>query len=1000
MTRGTESAQHASATPPRTSSPVLIGRTRELGTLAAAVAAAPSAVFVEGEAGVGKTRLVAEMADGLRGGPRWTAVGYCQPLRDPFPYGVVLECLRLCAERLERVRGRLGPVIGTLRRYLPELAHVLPPAPPGPEDAAAERHQTFRAVRDLLAALGPTVLVIEDAHWADEGSRQLLRFVMTDPPPGLSLVMTYRREDLPGDAPLGRTFRPPPGTTGAHLSLAPLDTAGVRGLIEQILGRPVEAGFAETVRERTAGIPFVVEEITCALRALEGRLRTDETTARRLLDIVQVPVLLREAMAERMHALPGDTRAVAEASAVLGVPATAELLGAVAGVGRGRTQVATLLERAVLVEAAENAYGFRHSLGQRAVYDTLPGPHRQELHLRAARELARLTPRPLVRLAAHSRRAGLIEDWLRYSEEAADAAVRAGDTSTAMELLSAAVAEPSVGAGDVNRLALKLCECALIGLHHREVTDQIEQLTSDPRLTDEVRAELHLWLGLLLIREAGAMDRGRAEIELAVEALHSRPERRLRGMSVLAVPCMGTVPFTTDLMWLERVEASLDTMAQGSPRTALLANTLCARMISGSPGAADRLHLLPSVSEAEAAGALHDLARVYANLADGCSWIGRYGRARDFLHSGLSLARRAGASYIAGTAEATRVRLDWYSGAWDGLAERADRLARTYAHLLPVTSELHLVKGWLATARGDWDRAEAAFRDTRMDEPDSAIVPVAVAATGGTITLLLHRDDIGAACAYADRGAALLRRKGLWVWAGEIACQAVEAYLAAGRRDDAHAFADELAAGLAGFDAPLAHTALIACRARLADADGDTAGAARHSTDAVGHYRSLGLPYQAARFTEWVAARATDVPTLTELAGTYEKLDAPADAARCRHLVRSAGAATPSRRGRRGYGSELSPREREVATWLADGRTNREIAQTMFLSRRTVEEHVANVLRKLGVASRQEVRRRLAHHGPPRRGEPTVPDDHGGSAEPGALPAPTGTREARFGPRG
>ncbi|MFJ8696787.1 ATP-binding protein [Streptomyces roseolilacinus] len=999
MTRATQSVQ-LSTTRRRTSSPVLIGRARELESLAAAVAAAPSVVFVEGEAGVGKSRLVAEMAAGLRGGSRWTAVGYCQPLRDPFPYGVVLECLRLCAERLERVRGRLGPVLGMLRRYLPELAHLLPPAPPGPKDAAAERHQVFRAVRDLLAALGPAVLVIEDAHWADEGSRQLLRFVMSDPPPGLSLVMTYRREDLPGDAPLGRTFRPPPGTTGMHLSLAPLDSAGVRGLVEGILGRPVTAGFAETVRERTAGIPFVVEEITCALRTREGRLRTDETTARRLLDIVQVPVLLREAMTERMHALPGDTRAVAEASAVLGVPATAELLGAVAGVDRARAQVAILLERAVLVEAVENAYGFRHALGQRAVYDALPGPHRQELHLRAARELAQLTPRPLVRLASHSRRAGLTEDWLRYSEEAADAAVRAGDTSTAMELLRAAVADPAVGAGDVNRLALKLCECALIGLHHREVTDRIERLSCDPRLTDEVRAELHLWLGLLLIREAGAMDRGRAEIELAVEALHSRPERRLRGMSVLAVPCMATVPFTTDLMWLERVEASLDTMPQGSLRTALLANTLCARTISGSPQAADRLGLLPSVSEAEAAGALHDLARVHANLADGWAWTGHYERARKFLRSGLSLARQAGASYITGTAEATRVRLDWYSGAWDGLAERADRLARAYAHLLPVTCELRLVQGWLATARGDWDHAEAAFRDTRMDQPESAIVPVAVAATGGTITLLLHRNDAGAACAYADRGAALLRRKGLWVWAGEMACEAVEAYLAAGRRDDAQAFADELAAGVVGFDAPLAHAALVACRARLADAAGDTTGAARLSEDAVDRLRALGLPYRAARFAEWVATRVADVATLTGLTRTYEKLDASVDAARCRHLVRGAGAATPSRRGRRGYGNELSPREREVASRLADGRTNREIAQTMFLSRRTVEEHVANVLRKLGVTSRQEVAHRLAYHGLPRRGDPTAPDDHGSSTGTRAAPPRADTREERPAPRG
>src|ERR1043165_1080526 len=132
-------------------SPVLVGRGEELALLTAAVADAPSVVFVEGEEGVGKTRLVAELGGSV--------VAHCQPLRDPFPYGVIFESLGACAERLT---GRLGAITGALRPYLPEIADRLPPAPEPLGDPAAERHRLFRAIRDLITAMGRFTLVIED----------------------------------------------------------------------------------------------------------------------------------------------------------------------------------------------------------------------------------------------------------------------------------------------------------------------------------------------------------------------------------------------------------------------------------------------------------------------------------------------------------------------------------------------------------------------------------------------------------------------------------------------------------------------------------------------------------------------------------------------------------------------------------------------------------------------------------------------------------------------
>ncbi|WP_433328281.1 ATP-binding protein [Spirillospora sp. CA-294931] len=934
----------------RGSSPVLVGRGAELETLTIAAAGAPSVVFVEGEAGVGKSRLVAELVTGTREKPVWVTVGYCQPLSEPFPYGVIFECLRSWSGPL----GELSPVTGALRRYLPELAERLPEPPEPLGDPVAERHRLFRAVRELLDAVGPALVVIEDVHWADDGTRQMLRFIMSNPPRALSLVVTFRREDLPGDSPLGRAFRPTPGTTSAHLVLGPLDAEGVRGLVEAILGgRSVSPEFAEIMRQRTAGLPFVVEETTRALQDLGGDVHDDSVAT--LLDDVGVPALLREALLERTHSLSDAARSVAEAAAVLGVPASAELLGDMAGVD-GWRHLAQLLESAVLVEFDENRYGYRHALAQRAAYDSLPGPRRADLHLRALEALSRLDPPPLIQLASHAKRAGLPDDWLRHSEDAADAAMEAGDAATAIELLRAVVAEPGVVAADVDRLAIKLCENALTGLYHEGVIAQIEDLLTDPRLSADAKSEVRLWLGLLLIRTTGELSRGRAEIEAAIASQRYVPERLLRGMSVLAIPYLSGAPLSVSRDWLRRLEERAEELPPGANRTALLANILGAR-VDGDPEAWSRIdRLMPQPADADSEHN-RQLARLHCNLADACSWVGHYERAATFLRTGLNLASRSGASYAFGTAEATRIRLDWACGDWAGLDDRADRLAQVYAHMGPVTSELHLVKGWLATARGDWDQAEADFTVTGMTQPESAIFPVAIAAYGGMITMLLNRDDPGAACAFADRAVELLRQKGVWAWTGEVAPPAVEAYLAAGRTADAGLLVDELCANLDGLDAPLASAAVIACRARLARAAGDHAEAARLFEDAIDQHERMGIPYRVAQLREQLArGEQPDGAALNELARSYEELGATMDAARCRALARATGAATPSRRGRRGYGNELSPREREVARLLVGGQTNREIAQAMFLSRRTVEEHVANILRKLGVSSRQDIR--------------------------------------------
>lgn len=945
----------------RTSSPVLVGRGDEVAALRAAVPRHPAVVMIEGEAGVGKSRLVRELLDSPLG-PMRVLLGHCQPVGEPFPYGALLEALRDCTDRLTRARAELSPVVGALAPLLPELAAHLPPPPPPTGDPRTERHLLFRAVRELVSVLGPVLLVVEDLHWADDGSRQLLRFLMGDPPANLSIVVTYRREDVPGGVPLGSAYRPPGGTTSVLLALGPLDVAEVRALTSAILdGEAVSAEFAAKLHERTAGIPFVVEETLRALRNPAGAVHADGATARRLLDNVEVPVLLRDAMAERLAALPGVATRLAQAAAVLGVPASAELLGEVAAIDHSlvRGALTHALTGHVLREASAGRYGFRHALAQQAVYDTLTGPDREELHTRAIAALDLMAPRPLMQLAGHSERAGRTCEWLRYGEAAADRAAEIGDAGTATALLQRLLLDSAVPAADVDRLAIKLGQVAHRGLDQHDPTEALERLLSDRRLSIPARGEVRLYRGLLLIRQAGGIEEAGAEIERAVADLAERPDLAAKGTAVLGLPYLGLTPIRSSTRWLDRTERFRAATDDPELRMSLHANQLGSRMHTGDPAVLADLARLPDT--AATPGELRQLARAHCNLADACTSTGHLDLCDDLLRTGLRFAAECGAPFVVSTAQATRARLDWLTGRWDGLAAHAETLLDEYRDLFPVASELCLVLGCLALARGEWSSATSYLTETGAFAPEESIAPVAIAGCAALAATMLAQDEVTRACVDVDRGLAIVRAKGVWVWATELAPVAVATFLAAGRETDAQDLVDDIAAGIEGRAAPMAFAALAQCRGRLAEARGQLDVAVSHYREAADRYGRLPAPYLEATVTEREAVcllpaeteKATEV--LSALVDTFDLLGATRDAARCRHLLRSAGGGKPSRRGRRGYGNELSPREQEVARLLAAGHTNRRIADVLFLSPRTVEQHAARVLRKLGVSSRAEL---------------------------------------------
>ena len=938
------------------SSPVLVGRGGQLAVLREVLVRRPAVVLIEGEAGVGKSRLVSELLAGDLESVL-PLVGHCQRVGEPFSYGALVEALRGVGPALARQRS-LNPVIGALAPLLPEIAAELPAPLPPLGDPRAERHRLFRAVRELLGALGPVLLVVEDLHWADDGTRRLLRFLAGEPPADLTVVLTYRREDLHGGSPLGAEFRSAAGGLVAVLEIEPLDVDGVRGLTEAILGaEDVSAEFAARLHERTAGIPFVVEEVLRALRDPAGAARAGGAQAERLLDDVKVPVLLRDAMADRLAALPTAAVRLVEAAAVLGTPAPAALLAEVGGVpeNRLRTMLSHAVDGHVLHEVEGLRYGFRHVLARQAVYDGISSPERAALHDRAVDALEHVEPRPLVQLAEHSERAGRTADWATYAEAAADRAFDAGDAATATTLLQRLLAVPALPADVVDRLAIKLGRVADTGLD-RDPAETLEHLLVDPRLATSVRGEVRLYRALLLVRQIGRIREGRAELERAIDESADRPDLVARAAAVLATPRLGTVPPAELGRWRQRAETHQVT-ATGELRISLLADLLGSRLHRGYLTGMDEMPQRADTRSGE-----RQLARLRCDVADACVWLGHLDLGARFLRDGLRLATESGTPHVVATGRTAEARLDWIAGRWEGLAERASGLIEEYRDVTSVTGALELVLGWLAAARGDRAAAVEHFGRTGAHDPGDAITPVAISGIAGLASILLERKAADKAAAEVERGLAAVRLTDGWPWAGTLAPVAVTAYLAAGRTAKAERLVDEVAEGIADRDAPAVLAALAQCRGSLAEARGRRTEAVGYFRQAAAGYEAMRAPYFAAlaREREATVLAPSDpdkaVELLTVLVQTLDGLGASKDAGRCRHTLHTLGSAKPARRGRRGYGNDLSPREAQIARMVAAGQTNREIADKLVLSSRTVDRHVAQLFRKLEITSRAQLR--------------------------------------------
>jgi DNA-binding CsgD family transcriptional regulator len=961
--------------PPPGGLPRFVGREQELSTLRRALAE-PAVVLVEGEAGIGKSRLVQEFLAGAVDRHRILR-GACPPLREPLMLGPVVDALRPYGDSVAGLR--LSALAGVLRSQFPEWAAVLPPAPEPLADGKAARHRLFRALADLIDALGAEVLVVEDVHWADVVTLEFMLFLASRwPPPGraelaageaaaLSLVVTYRPEEVPAESLLLRlSSRLPVGGRHLRIPVPPLDPADTAELVSSMLdGEPVSAAFAGFLHQRTDGVPLALEESVRLLHARGDLIYRDGEWVRRKLAKLQVPPTVRDAVRERVQRLSEPAQRVLQAAAVLAEPASEAVVAGVSGATEASVRVglAEATAGGLLREDARGRVGFRHVLVGQAVYEAIPAVTRRGLHRSAGRILETRDPPPLAQLTVHFKEADDTAKWIEYAERTADWASSSGDYDAAVVRLRDAVAEPDAPSPTRIRLARKLAVAAsarpaeVDELHHQAVAALRELLDEIPVNARE-EAELRNGLGRLLGMH-GDLDAARAEVERAAPLLDHDPVEAARAMRFLGLPFIGDSPASVHRRWLQRA-AELDLSRLPSrERIALIVDRAAGLLQLGDEAGWTVAAELPIT--AHSAEERRQIARGYHNFGIAAILWGRYDQARQLLATAAELTDADSFPRIRPQLEITLAELDWCTGAWSGLPDRIAAVADPEGDE-PMALLAATFAGMWQLAQGAHRRAEtllsAALAEARrLGAVDDTLKP---AAALGRIRLL--EDRVDDALAQTDEPMQLVAGKGVWLWATELAPVRVAALLAAGDRAGALALVAAYRRGLAEVTAPAGQAALATCQALLAPAESTTA--AEQFGEAARAWERLPRPYEALLARERQAycqlAAGAPEPALARLAEAFQafyELGARGDAERVAVRLREHGmdARREWRRGRRGYGDQLSPRELDVVRLVATGATNREVAAALSRSPKTVAGQLSSAMRKLGTASRTEL---------------------------------------------
>ncbi|MEV4258911.1 LuxR family transcriptional regulator, partial [Spirillospora sp. NPDC049652] len=698
------------------------------------------------------------------------------------------------------------------------------PAPQPLGDRLAERHRIFRGLAEVFAALGPTVLVVEDAHWADEQTLEFLDYLLAGPPSALSVVVTYRGEDAGPDLRLV-TARPAAEVTRERIELAPLDVARTRELAQAILDADrITDELAAYLCERGSGVPLAVQELLALLRQRGTLAWRHGRWARRTVAELDVPVRVRDSVLERVARLSDGARAVAEAAAVLMTAVPQSVLLAVA---RGGTPdgLDEAVESGLLGERG-GGFVFRHVLAAQAVYEEIPAARRRDLHGRAADGVRHLDRVPLGVLAHHLREAGRVAEWVEVAVRAAEQARELRDDAEAFRLLEGVLRDADLEPVRRAELTVLLGKAAFDSLHVPDLRAVFTRAL-DADLPPRLRAELRFRFGLHLDSVGLDPEEKWVSVRESVDDLDQRSGLAAWGMLALGMPTEPTGLSAPDrAAWMDRALATVPNIEEPAQRQFVIGKASMARLITGDPrwtDLRDRLRAGPAELDSRRANAFYSLGL-------GAGFAGHHELARDSLRT----AREIGAEIdpIGGIAYRSRAGLllvSYLRGEWDGLAEAVPEV----------------LDGLRDRTEGMFAEAVAACLDLAAENPPDvvarlrAVAGAAVPGDGMLLAVVVEAwlraaaadgADGAVSAALADTAAHvdLWEERGMWPVGVRAVPTLVEALIADGRTDEARDLTERYTDRLAGLDAPLAQCALTYARGSLAAAGGawSRAGAA------------------------------------------------------------------------------------------------------------------------------------------------------------------------------
>jgi DNA-binding CsgD family transcriptional regulator/tetratricopeptide (TPR) repeat protein len=964
----------------RVSSRVLVGRDEELGLLLElgrrASEGAGGAALVLGEAGIGKSRLVSEFARITREQGALVLVGECVDLAEAeLPYAPIVGALRaVVRERSDPELNKLfGGARGELARLLPELGDPDPGVP-----GSVGQTRLFELVLGVLSRLGqerPVALVIEDVHWADSASLDLLAFLVRNQrSERLATVLTFRSDELSPEHPVrARLTELERGARAQRIELEPLSGEQVAEQVLDITGRAPTAAFRHALHNRAQGNPFFTEEL---LAAGDG----DE-----------LPASLRDALLVRPRRLSDRGREIVGVAAVAGRTVDHRLLTGLVAMKEG--ELIGALREAVAEQVLISdglSYSFRHALLREAVYSDLVASQRAPLHAALAKalteqpELAGTPTGSAAEIAHHWYAAGEIEAALAASVEAGAEAERVYAIQEArrqyervLELwdrvaeperitglprsaLLARAADSQWLAGDETR-AVALARAAL---------DQPDlQRDSERAALVEERLAIYLW-------GAGDSDGALQAARRAVARLEGGEASVHRARALCAEGRM-LVMRSHNREARARLEESLALARAVGAREeeAQALNYLGGALafLGDYPDAIE--HLRAAVRIARETTAQARSLSQYENLSEVLSEAGHLEHARDIAAEGIAVARKVGLERSYGLVLMGRGAL---CALGLGRTMEAGELTKAALELgeqtffafnaLEARGRYELVRGDLDAA--DRHLAAAEAMGSRTGDPMWA-GPVAAARA----ELALWRGEAQMAAEIVRKTLAIAPERQCLQHTSElhaVGARALTELAIAARagRQDAAAIADP--AGLLarledrltsafplGAAPPRVAADIALCRAEVSraagDFDHDMWTAAITASDFAGYAnRSIYARWRVAEALLERSARHRAEPMLLEAAqkavSIKHELLAGEIAALARRARISLTTGDPRTSAPAHFG--LTPRETEVLRLLADGLTNKQIASTLYISNKTAEHHVSRILGKLGVNTR------------------------------------------------